>query len=253
MMAGDFMRHTAMRLEAWKFLTESWDRAARERERLEKAALIFFEDIARDDWLACSRLIERGCSPNMALGQRTPAMAAAENGAINALKLLASAGANLGAQDEQGRDAIHFAVQTRSDEALGFLLGKGARPKRLFADHSTALIAAARGSYVQGVRLLVANDKHSVDQYDRMGRTALWHVLSKPDPTDADNEIAKILMGNGANPNLSDLEGVSARDASASEASKSLLERHDIDAALDVEPDAPAPASAPNKPRGPRL
>jgi ankyrin repeat protein len=246
-----------MRLEAWEFLTKSWDRAESERARLEKATLIFFEDIERDDWAAVARLIERGCSPNMALGHKTAAMVAAECAAINALRLLVSTGANLGAQDEQGRDALFFAIGTRADEAVDFLLESGSRLKRLFNDNSTALIEAAKGSYVHGVRALVAHEKKWVNLYDRMGRTALWHVLSKEHLTDADNEIARILMGAGANPDMADIDGVTAREASTSEVAQSLVERHDIEAS--VEPDGPqvdpgpeADAPAPSRPR-PRL
>lgn len=247
-----------MRLETWKFLTQSWDRAEVEQKRQEKAARIFFDDIERDDWVACSKLIERGCSPNMSLGQKTASMVAAECGSMNTLRLLASTGANLGAQDEKGRDAVFWAVQTRANDIVDFLLARGPRLKRLFNDNSTALIEAAKGSYVHGVRALVAYEPAWVDLYDRMGRTALWHVLSKTTLTDADNEIARILMGAGANPDMGDLEGVSAREASQSENAKSLIERHDLEAS--IEPDEPAPelgadpASEPPAPsRRPRL
>lgn len=253
-----------MRLQAWKYLTQSWDRADQERARLEKATMIFFEDIQRDDWQSCAKLIERGCSPNMALGHRTAIMVAAENGAVNALKLLVSTGASLGAQDELGRDALFWAVETRCDEAVDYLLLSGSRIKRLFTDNSTPLIEAAKSSYVHGVQALVKHHKHCVNLFDRMGRTALWHVLSKDELTDADNQIARILMDAGANPDMADLDGVSPRESTMSQAGKSLVERHDItstmendadmdlDFGLDNEDDYQAPApKAPN--RRPRL
>lgn len=241
-----------MRLETWKFLTESWDRSSKERERLEKATLIFFEDISRDDWFACSKLIERGCSPNMALGQKTAIMVAAENGAIHALRLLSSTGGNLGAQDEQGRDALFWAVEARSDDIIDFLVEQRVRPKRLFNDNSTPLIASAKSSYVHGVRALVYYDKNLVNMYDRMGRTALWHVLSKPDMTDDDNEIARILMDAGAEPDMADLDGVSARESTVSKSGKSLVERHDIEVSMEPDTD-PGPAPAPSSRPRPRL
>lgn len=240
-----------MRLEAWKFLTESWDRSSKERERLEKATLIFFDDIERDDWVACSKLIERGCSPNMALGHKTAVMVAAENGAINALRLLSSTGGNLGAQDEQGRDALFWGIETRSNDVVEFLLSQHIRFKRLFNDNSTPLIAAAQRSYVHGVRALVQHDKNQVNQFDRMGRTALWHVLSKPDMTDDDNEIARILMGAGADPDMADLDGVSPRDSALSDVGQSMLERHDIQVSMEPNPEPepePEPGNAPAPP-----
>lgn len=241
-----------MRLETWKFLSQSWDRANQEQARLEKATSIFFEDIMRDDWQSCTKLIERGCSPNMALGKKTAIMVAAEHGAINSLRLLATTGASLGAQDEQGRDALFWSIETRSDEAVDFLISQGARAKRLFDDYSTPLIAAAKSSYVHGVRALVHYDKNLVNLFDRMGRTALWHVLSKPDMTDDDNQIARILMDAGANPDMPDLEGVTAREAATSDAGQSLVERHDLDMSVEPEPDqgnSPAPPAPGRRPR----
>lgn len=243
-----------MRLEAWKFLTKSWDAAERDRQQQERAALVFFESIERNDWSACSKLIERGCSANMALGQKTALMAAAEHGALETLRLLVSTGANLGAQDETGRDALFWALESRRDDLLDFLLAQGVRPKRLFGDNSTALIHAAKNSYVHGVRSLVLYDKNLVNQYDRMGRTALWHVLSKTDLSDEDNEIARILMDEGADPDLLDIEGISARQSAQAESAQSLIERHDLSQAMDAESEAdlsadqtPAPRS--NRPR----
>lgn len=244
-----------MKLEAWNFLTKSWDRADRERERLEKATQIFFEDIMRDDWMGCSKLIDRGCSPNMALGQKTAAMVAAEHSSINCLRLLTSTGANLGAQDEQGRDALFWAVETRSNDSIDFLLAQGVRPKRMRDDNSTPLIAAAKNSYVHGVRALVYYDRSLVNLYDRMGRTALWHVLSKEEMSDDDNEIARILMDQGANPDMADLEGITARESAMSESGKSLVERHDIEATIepDADPSAAPSPKAPTPSRRPRL
>ena len=241
-----------MKLEAWKFLTQSWDRADRERERLEKATHTFFEDIMRDNWEGCTKLIERGCSVNMALGQKTAVMVAAEYSAINTLRLLVSTGANIGAQDEQGRDALFWAIETRSDEAVDFLLSRNARPKRLFNDNSTPLIAAAKSSYVYGVRALVEHDQKLINMYDRMGRTALWHVLSKEDMTDDDNEIARILMDKGANPDLADLEGVTARESAMSESGRSLIERQDINHSIDMDSE-PSSVTPPSPTRRPRL
>lgn len=242
-----------MRLETWKFLTQSWDRSAQERERLENATVIFFDDIQRDDWVACSKLMERGCSPNMALGRKTAVMVAAENAAINTLRLLVSTGGNLGAQDEHGRDALFWGVETRSNDVVDFLLSQRIRPKRLANDLSTPLIEAAKRSYVHGVRALVQYDKKQVNLYDRMGRTALWHVLSKPEMTDDDNEIARILMGSGANPDMTDLEGVSPRDAAQSEIGQSMLERHDIDVSIEPDPEPDHAPAAPSPSRKPRL
>lgn len=245
-----------MRLDAWKFLTNGWDRAEKERARLDNAASMFFETVSRNDWLAVSKLIQSGCSPNMLLGHKSALMVAAEHGALECLNLLISTGSVIGAQDEIGRDALFHAIESRQDEAVRFLLSKGPRVKRLFNDNATALILAAKSGYVSGVDALVKYDKNMVNMYDRMGRTALWHVLSKEDMTDEDNEIARILMDGGASADMTDLEGVSAREAAQAESARSLVERADLAASMKAQAEADnAPAQpAPSSPkRGPRI
>lgn len=241
-----------MRLEAWKFLTDSWDRAEKERSRLDNAASMFFETVARNDWQAVSKLIQSGCSPNMLLGHRNALMVAAENGALECVKLLISTGSVLGAQDEMGRDALFCAIEARHDAVVSFLLSKGPRFKRLFHDNSTPLIAAAKSSYLHGVAALVKYDKHSVNLFDRMGRTALWHVLSKEELSDDDNAIARILLDNGASADMADLDGVSPREAARAESARSAVERADLSTSMEAEPESAPQQPAPPR-RGPRL
>lgn len=232
-----------MRLDAWKYLTNTWDRAEKERSRQDNASAMFFETVSRNDWMAVGRLLENGCSVNMLLGHRSALMVAAQYGALESLKLLLGMGAAIGAQDEVGQDALFYALDARQDAIVAHLLEHGPRMKRMFADNATPLIFAAKAGYVSGVAALVKYDRNMVNYFDRLGRTALWHVLSKEEMTDEDNQIARILMDNGASAEMTDFEGVSARDAASSQNSKSLLERADIAATLDDMPVAPEPAA----------
>lgn len=245
-----------MQLDAWKFLTNNWDRADKERARLDQASSMFFETISRNDWVNVSKLLQNGCSANMLLGHKSALMVAAEYGALECVKLLMSMGAALGAQDEIGRDALFYSAEGRQDAVLHYLLHQNPRLKRLFHDNASLLIHATKSSNLFAVTALVKYDKNMINQYDRMGRTALWHVLSKTDPTDDDNEIARILMDAGADPDFTDMEGVSARNAAHTQSSRSLLERNDLNSAMEIEmdstPDPQGPAPSSPK-RGPRL
>lgn len=241
-----------MRLEVWNQLTKSWDKAAEQRERQEESASVFFETIVQNDWMAVARLMEQGCSPNVTLGMRTPLMCAAESGSLEALQLLLRSGASIGAQDETGRDAIFCAVEAFQDGILSALLKRSPKLKRISEDNRTPLIVAAQISNLPAVRLLVQYDKKTVQQYDRHGRTALWHVLSKPELSDDDNEIAKILLDSGADPSLPDINGITPQNAAASETAQALIERNEITQALD-DP-APEQTPTPSSPkRGMRL
>lgn len=235
----------SIKLDAWEYLLKGWDGAKAEKERLSGAGGVFFENIERDDWLSVSKLIERGCSSNTSVNRKTALMHAAEHGSMKSLRLLISTGASIGVQDETGRDAAFWAIEMTNSEALRCILAQGPDLRRLFADNATPLILAAKKSYVEGVKIVVEYDPACVNLRDRSGRTALWHVLSKEDPTYDDNEIARILMDAGADPDTLDSFGRSARGSVKSNASQSELDRHDLDVEIEpsIENDQPAPAA----------
>ncbi len=238
-----------MKIEAWNYLTRGWDRRESEQRRIDEAAGVLFEAVARNDWMAVSKLIEKGCSANMLLGQRSPLMVAAEYGAVETARLLLATGASLGSQDEIGRDALMHAVENRQDALVDLLLDSGAPIKRMAQDNATALIQAAKFSNVHATRALVKYSKNLVDMYDRMGRTPLWHVLSKESLSDEDNEIARILIDSGADPGVVDFEGVSPRDAARTEAAQSLAERADLARGMDAGAEPPDEPEAPKRGR----
>ena len=238
-----------MRKQVWDYLTRSWDNAEKERQRNEQASLALFETIARNEWLLVSQLLEEGCSPNMRLGKKTTLMHAAECGSIECLKLLCSLGADMGAQDEIGRDILHCAVESGLNTAVDAVLAKQPKNKRLFSDNATALIVATKLSYVHAVRQIVTFMPHLINMYDRTGRTALWHVLSKSDPTDDDNEIARILLDSGANPDIADIDGIAPREAALNPSTLAEIERHDIDTSVDLSNDNPEPQAPPPAPK----
>ena len=243
-----------MRKQVWDYLSRSWDNAEKDRARSEAAALELFEACSRDEWAIVQRLIEDGCNPNIRLGRRTALMQCCESGSRDCAKLLLALGADYSAQDEIGRDALFCCMDSFSDACVDLILSKRPKIKRLYDDNSTALIAATKLSYVHGVRQLVKYAPQAVNLYDRTGRTALWHVLSKPNPTDDDNEIARILLDAGADPDMPDLDGVAPRQAAGSENALAQVERHDIGVGMDhdAEPEAPQP-EAPKQKRGMRL
>ncbi len=246
-----------MDLQTWKQLNASWEHSAKTQQITEQAINALMESIAQNDWRATSRLLQKGCSPNLSQGMRTPLMCAAENGAIECLKLLIQTGATVGAQDELGRDALFCSIEAFQDAALHHLLKQSPRLKRLFEDNRTPLIIAAQISNLPAVRMLVNYDKNCVNQYDRTGRTALWYVLSKPELSDDDNEIARILMDAGADPQMPDINGITPAQASADPAAQSLLERADlaqaIDQHLEESPQMEPPESTPTPKKGMRL
>lgn len=108
---------------------------------------------------------------------------------------------------DTGDTALHI-VTKRSDLTwMGFLIGKGANANAKDGAGNTPLIIATISRFAEGVDLLT-KIKVQVDTQNRLGETALLKAVQNRDVTSA-----KMLLEAGANPDISDSSGISARKA----------------------------------------
>lgn len=108
---------------------------------------------------------------------------------------------------DTGDTALHI-VTKRSDLTwMGFLIGKGANINAKDSAGNTPLLIATIARFAEGVDLLT-KIKAQVDIQNRLGETALLKAVQNRDFTSA-----KMLIEAGANPDISDSSGVSARKA----------------------------------------
>lgn len=108
---------------------------------------------------------------------------------------------------DTGDTALHI-VTKRSDLTwMGFLIGKGANANAKDSAGNTPLIIATISRFAEGVDLLT-KIKVQVDIQNRLGETALLKAVQNRDVTSA-----KMLLEAGANPDISDSSGISARKA----------------------------------------
>src|SRR6185436_10745571 len=89
---------------------------------------------------------------------------------INAIRLLAGAGANLDARDAEGRSALMGAAEADNREAAEFLLKKGSDVNAKNKNGRTALMQAAYAGNVEMLRLLLSR---GADPNVNRGETAL--------------------------------------------------------------------------------
>ncbi len=108
---------------------------------------------------------------------------------------------------DTGESALHI-VTRRGDLAwIGFLLGKGANINAKDREGNTPLIIATIARWSEGIALF-AKLKADINTQNRLGETALLKAVQG-----RDSYNAKALLEAGANPDINDSSGVSARSA----------------------------------------
>jgi ankyrin repeat protein len=110
-----------------------------------------------------------------------------------------------------GDTALHKVVKKSDATWTGFLLQRGANPNSRDKDGSTPLIVASIARFTEGVRYLV-QFKAQTDLQNRLGETALLKAVQNRDTV-----IAKMLIDAGANPDIADNSGLTARAAATND------------------------------------
>ena len=112
---------------------------------------------------------------------------------------------------DTGDTALHI-VTKRSDLTwMGFLIGKGANANAKDSAGNTPLIIATISRFAEGVDLLT-KIKVPVDTQNRLGETALLKAVQNRDITSA-----RLLVEAGANPDIADSSGATARAIASSD------------------------------------
>jgi ankyrin repeat protein len=166
---------------------------------------------------------------------------AATAGDVAAIERLLAAGAAIDARDEAGRTPVMAATHARQAEAVRALFAAGADPdirddrldnpflyagaeglldilvlaNEAGADPTitnrfggVAVIPASERGHVEVVRYLLAETDIDVDHVNNLGWTALLEAIILADGDAAHQEIVRLLLEHGADPDLADRDGV---------------------------------------------
>jgi uncharacterized protein len=168
-------------------------------------------------------------------------LAAAERGDASDVRAALAAGANVNARGAGNRPAVLVATAARKTGAVAALIEAGADVNlrddnldsafllagaqgdvevlRLCAPTAnvsilnrfggTALIPAAERGHIEAVRFLVEQTRVDVNHVNRLGWTALMESIVLSDGGMRHQEVMRLLLRHGADPNIADSHGAS--------------------------------------------
>jgi ankyrin repeat protein len=167
------------------------------------------EAAARGDVETLKRLMAAGASLESASAAgETPLLLTVKNNHLAAAVLLIDAGANINAQAANKDSPWLLAGALGSTEMLRHMIPKDpdfSLPNRFGGN---ALIPACERAHVDTVKLLLTT-KIDVNHVNNLGWTCLLEIVILGDGGPRHIEVAKLVLGVGADPNIADKDGVS--------------------------------------------
>jgi ankyrin repeat protein len=163
---------------------------------------------ARGDAVQIERLISGGERTDVRDGHgRTPLHVAAFLGRHGAMQVLAAAGANPNALENDRYDIVTIAAVANDVETLRVALALGGSARNITSRYDgTALIAAAHLGHAEVVRTLITAGA-PLDHVNNLGWTAVIESVVLGDGGPRHTETLRALIEAGANVNLADRTG----------------------------------------------
>ena len=139
---------------------------------------------------------------------RTPVMVATVARRTDAVRALVDAGADVDLRDNRLDNVFLYAGAEGLLDILRIANEVGADPALTNRFGGIALIPASERGHVDVVRYLLAESDVDVDHVNRLGWTALLEAIILSDGGPAHQEIVRMLLEAGADPDLADGDGV---------------------------------------------
>lgn len=160
--------------------------------------------------LLLSSGVERYISNKQRIDPTKLILLAANWGKVGSIKVLMKHGDDIDAVDDYGRNALHYAANNFFLDVAEELIANNIDVNHKDVAGETPLHLACCRNHPEMVELLINNGaKVDAQSYERAGfKTPLLTMLSYPIRVNSD--IVRILLKNGADPNATSKEGISA-------------------------------------------
>ncbi len=175
-----------------------------------------FHAVKHGELEIASYLLENGAEVNLisVLGT-TPLRLASAQGDIDMVKLLLAKGADANLTGDHGYSPLHRAAEeSKNVEVVRMLISHGANVNARSRDGRTPLM---KSCYVPEITKVLIESRAEIDAQDDEGRTALFFASYY-----RCRATARILVENGADPNIKNKQGESAWDIARKRKDKEL-------------------------------
>ena len=170
--------------------------------------LSLHDAVAAGDLAAVTSQLESGVSPDEKDSSgRTALLLAVDKGATEIALILVAAGADINAQAANKDTPWLLAGASGRTEILSAMISKSPDFSIRNRFGGNALIPACERGHVDTVRILLTT-RIDVDHVNDLGWTCLLEAVILGDGGTAHQDIVKMVLAAGANPNLADRDGI---------------------------------------------
>ena len=163
----------------------------------------------RGDTPTVLRLLAAGANLNAQdANGRTPVLAATHQNRVDTVRALIQAGADINLRDHRKDNPFLYAGAEGRLDILKLLIAAGADTKLTNRFGGTALIPAAERGHVAVVKELLTHTDVAVNHVNNLGWTALLEAIVLSDGGPAHQQIVRLLIAHGADVNIADKQNV---------------------------------------------
>lgn len=222
-------------MENWNNLNLILDIERKDTKQLELFAKEMIDLCTKGNKEEVKNLLKKGATLNCHEEHITPLIICIQNDDYQLANYIIQSGASISYRPTlEFEDALWYALKNKKHTFLKLFIEKKCILQREYTTSLTPLIYATIRSDLKSVEYLLGHPNIKINERDKLGNTALHHNLSKAEMTEDDIDIGKLLLAAGADTNITNLEGKTAKDVSQDNSAKIILLSEQLENELEI-------------------